>query len=122
MYCLYDCPTAKQTCARPARTPTTRRYRLVRTNKRAAISCPIIDALHAHYQKQTEKDTKYPRKTTTTTTTTSSPTRYNDLQARLAKSEDTNKTYATLQESTIKKPQSINDPDDQCQKQDENDI
>jgi hypothetical protein len=42
----------------------------------------------------------------------SSPTCYNDLQARLAKSEDNNKTYATLREFTITKPQSINDLDD----------
>eukprot|EP00978_Attheya_sp_CCMP212_P041120 scaffold231723_cov58-Attheya_sp.AAC.2 len=38
---------------------------------------------------------------------------YNDLQARLAKSKDNNKTYVTLRESTITKPQFINDPDDQ---------
>eukprot|EP00978_Attheya_sp_CCMP212_P007841 scaffold18214_cov33-Attheya_sp.AAC.5 len=46
--------------ARPARMPTTRRYHSVCT-KRAAIYCPIIDALHAHYQNETENDSKYPR-------------------------------------------------------------
>eukprot|EP00978_Attheya_sp_CCMP212_P011525 scaffold28459_cov32-Attheya_sp.AAC.2 len=79
----------------PARTPITRQYSLVRI-KRAAISCSIIDELHAHYQKQTEKDIKYPpRNTTTSTKITTGPTRYDE--ARLAKSEDNNKTYdATL--------------------------
>eukprot|EP00978_Attheya_sp_CCMP212_P015298 scaffold39446_cov58-Attheya_sp.AAC.2 len=86
-----------------------RRYHLVRI-KRAAISCPIIDKLHAHYQKQTEKDIKYPRNTTTTMTTTS-PTHYDE--ARLAKSDDNNETYdATLREYTITMPQFIRDPDD----------
>eukprot|EP00978_Attheya_sp_CCMP212_P033648 scaffold136819_cov33-Attheya_sp.AAC.1 len=86
----------------------------------ASISNPIIDELHAHYQKQTEIDIKYPRNTTTTTITTS-PTHYDKIQ--LAKSNDNNETYdATLQESTIKMPQFINDPDDQYQKEDENDI
>eukprot|EP00978_Attheya_sp_CCMP212_P027267 scaffold91270_cov43-Attheya_sp.AAC.2 len=44
-------------------------------------------------------------------------------EARLAKSDDNNKTYdVTLQESTITMPQFINDLDDQYQKEDENDI
>eukprot|EP00978_Attheya_sp_CCMP212_P000752 scaffold1516_cov53-Attheya_sp.AAC.1 len=99
---------------RPARTPTTLRFHMVRT-KRVAIPSQIIDDLHAHYHKITENDSKY-LWNATTTMTASSPMRYNDLQARLAKSEDNNKTYATLRESTITKQQSVNDPDDQYQK------
>eukprot|EP00978_Attheya_sp_CCMP212_P047601 scaffold422371_cov94-Attheya_sp.AAC.1 len=80
--------------AHPAWTPTTLRFHMVRI-KHAAIPSKIIDDLHAHYHKITENDSQYLRNATTTMTT-SSPTRYNKLQARLAKNEDNNKTYATL--------------------------
>ena len=88
--------------ARPARTPTTCRYRTIRIMKRAENPDQTIDDLHAHYQKiLTESDSNKRLRNTTPTTITTSPKRYEDLQARVAKSKDNNETYTTVQEPII---------------------
>eukprot|EP00978_Attheya_sp_CCMP212_P030268 scaffold110648_cov62-Attheya_sp.AAC.3 len=97
-------------------------------NRTAATRYPM-------YQKQEEKYTQYT--SISTTMTTGSPTRYksyDDLLDRLDEitkrteaqrkklQDNFNETLREMYEDNIKQLQSINDPDAQYQKQDENDI
>eukprot|EP00978_Attheya_sp_CCMP212_P030067 scaffold109336_cov36-Attheya_sp.AAC.1 len=96
----------------------------------------VINDLDIQYQKQEEKYTQYT--SISTTMTTGSPTRYKSYDDLLDRLDEITKrteaqrkklqdnfnetTLREIYEDNIKQLQSINNPDAQYQKQDENDI